>query len=516
MILEGIVTTLDTEGRLNVAPMGPIVDAEMNRLVLRPFQTSQTYRNLKRRPAGVFHVVDDVLLLAKAAVGRLDFTPETIPAQSIDGRVLSSACRWYEFEVESLDDSQERTEIVARVVQTGRLHDFFGFNRAKHAVIEAAILATRLHMLPREDVLRQFAALRSPVEKTAGPPEREAFDLLERFVREHVASAGRPVPRKVRVETGSRLHIGPLAVGATAGRQFGGLGLMIDQPGFELTAEYLASDAENDLLDIPACHREAAERTLSRARAGSVAGALRSIRLGLQHSIPAHAGLGSGTQLALAIGRALAELEGASPSAAELAARVGRGTRSAIGTEGFDRGGLILDGGKRAPDQLGVIAARIDMPDWRIVLIVPQDATGISGPAERQAFGQLSPMPAETTDRLCRLVLMGLLPAVRENDFAAASESLYDYGRAVGEYFAPVQGGVYAHPAMREVVPLIRSWGTCGVGQTSWGPSLFALAPEDAAAAELCERLAREPLCRGCRLITAKPMNSGASVVATP
>ena len=77
MILEGIVTSLDAEGKLNVAPMGPIVEPDMARLVLRPFQTSQTYRNLKQRPSGVFHVVDDVLLLAKAAIGRLDVVPET-------------------------------------------------------------------------------------------------------------------------------------------------------------------------------------------------------------------------------------------------------------------------------------------------------------------------------------------------------------------------------------------------------------------------------------------------------
>ncbi len=183
MILEGIVTSLNAAGEINIAPMGPIVDESMTWLHLRPFQTSQTFRNLKERPHGVFHVVDDVLLLARAAIGKLAPIPETFAAEKVTGLVLASACRWYEFEIESLDATQDRTEIRARVVHVGRLRDVFGFNRAKHAVLEAAILATRLHLLPREEVARQLAALRSPVEKTAGPNELTAFQL----VCDHVA-----------------------------------------------------------------------------------------------------------------------------------------------------------------------------------------------------------------------------------------------------------------------------------------------------------------------------------------
>jgi hypothetical protein len=183
MILEGIVTTLAADGSLNVAPMGPIVEESLTRLRLRPFRTAQTYRNLKERPCGVFHVVDDVLLLARAAIDRLDLPPATFAAERVAGRVLADACRWFEFEVESCDDWQERTEIEARVVHTGRLRDFFGFNRAKHAVVEAAILATRVHLLPRDQIAAEFARLRIPVEKTAGAREQEAFDLLEEYVQ---------------------------------------------------------------------------------------------------------------------------------------------------------------------------------------------------------------------------------------------------------------------------------------------------------------------------------------------
>ena len=195
MILEGIVTSLDTAGVLNVAPMGPIVDEAMSTILLRPFQTSRTYRNLKEHPQGVLHVTDDVLLLARTAIGQLDEAPETISAEKIKGRVLKSVCRWYEFEVTELDDSKERTRIECRVVNSGRLRDFFGFNRAKHAVLEAAILATRTHILSPEQIRQQLAALASPVEKTAGPDEEAAFSLLAEFVERKLAEPAGSSPK---------------------------------------------------------------------------------------------------------------------------------------------------------------------------------------------------------------------------------------------------------------------------------------------------------------------------------
>src|SRR5690606_13311764 len=157
----------------------------MRSLVLRPFQTSTTYANLKRHGEGVLHITDDVLLLARAAIGALEETPETFPAEQVKGAVLRSACRWYEFRVVSLDDSAERTRIEADVVHTGRLRDFFGFNRARHAVLEAAILATRIHLLPADEIREELARLAVPVEKTAGPAERQAFALLRDYVDRH-------------------------------------------------------------------------------------------------------------------------------------------------------------------------------------------------------------------------------------------------------------------------------------------------------------------------------------------
>jgi hypothetical protein len=178
MILEGIVTTVSPDGQVNIAPMGPTVDAEMSHFVLRPFPTSRTYVNLKARPEGVLHVTDDVLLLARAAVDSVDPLPQLLPARAVAGHILADACRYYEFRVSSMDESEARVRIVAEVVRACRLRDFFGFNRAKHAVVEAAILASRVHILPREEIETQLRTLGVLVEKTGGKQESEAFAFL--------------------------------------------------------------------------------------------------------------------------------------------------------------------------------------------------------------------------------------------------------------------------------------------------------------------------------------------------
>lgn len=206
-ILEGVVTTVsDPAGfspvdgsrdpallpLINIAPMGPIVDEAMTSLVLRPFTSSTTYQNLKRTGQGVFHVTDDVLLMARGAIGKLAACWEGesrddagVPVRHADhvrGVVLTGGCRYYELEVVQLDDSQDRTRIEARVIHTGVLRDFFGFNRAKHAVLEAAILATRLHLTGIAPVLAQFDHLQSAIDKTGSETEHQAINELRTFV----------------------------------------------------------------------------------------------------------------------------------------------------------------------------------------------------------------------------------------------------------------------------------------------------------------------------------------------
>ena len=182
MILEGIVTTLAPDGTLNVAPMGPKLGRDPRRFTLRPYRSSTTYRNLKAAGEGVLHVTDDVLLLARAAIGMLP-APPTRPAAKVLGRVLETTGRYHEFHVVDLDDRSERTTILVESVAEGHLGPLFGLNRAKHAVVEAAILATRLDFLATADVLAEFHRLAVPVDKTGGPDERLAFGLLADHAR---------------------------------------------------------------------------------------------------------------------------------------------------------------------------------------------------------------------------------------------------------------------------------------------------------------------------------------------
>lgn len=188
MILEALVTTLDAGGGPHLAPMGPRVTADFARFTLRPFPTSHTYQNLLRHGEGVLHVTDDALLLAKAAIGAVGEIPAVRPAECVRGFVLADCCRFLEFVVRSVDASGERVNIEAEVVHSGRVRDFFGFNRAKHAVVEAAILATRLHILPLAEVRAEFAKLCVIVGKTGGPDEHTAMGLLEAKLREAEAT----------------------------------------------------------------------------------------------------------------------------------------------------------------------------------------------------------------------------------------------------------------------------------------------------------------------------------------
>jgi len=192
VILEGIVTTLSPDGLLNIAPMGPSVESgpglEFARFALRPFRSSITYRNLKESGEGVLHVTDDVLLLAQTAIGSaVDPIPESRPADAVRGRILLDACRYYEFRVLSMDDAGDRATFQVESIARGQLRDFFGFNRAKHAVVEAAILATRVGLIPAHTIQEEFRKLQVLVDKTGGAAEHAAFSLLKRFLDDAAA-----------------------------------------------------------------------------------------------------------------------------------------------------------------------------------------------------------------------------------------------------------------------------------------------------------------------------------------
>ncbi|MCA9079369.1 MAG: DUF447 family protein [Planctomycetaceae bacterium] len=200
MVLEGLLVTLNEDQSPNLAPMGPLIELapgreqEIASLVFRPFQTSRSFANLQRTRCGVFHVVDDVLLLALAALGRPSEPLEWQPAQVVDGLVLRSACRWYEFDVAEFDTERPRSEISTTIRHVGRFRDSLGFNRARHAVIEATILATRVHLNNFDELDEQWPWLASAIQKTGGPREREAFALVADHVERHRAEVAARAP----------------------------------------------------------------------------------------------------------------------------------------------------------------------------------------------------------------------------------------------------------------------------------------------------------------------------------
>ena len=181
MILEAIVTTADAAGSVNIAPMGPDVDESLSQITLKPFRTSRTFANLRQTGVAVVHVTDDVELIAAAAIGPV--SPQRI-VEPLLGRwhKLIDCCRWFAVEVESWHDDPLRPRAHCRIAHQGVERPMFGLNRAKHAVVEAAILATRLEMLGRAEVRRQFSLLQPLVEKTGGPAEHRAWRQLESFV----------------------------------------------------------------------------------------------------------------------------------------------------------------------------------------------------------------------------------------------------------------------------------------------------------------------------------------------
>ena len=179
LILEGMVATTNLDGSTNVSPMGPVVDRTMARIRLRPFKTSTTYTNLKRSRTGVFHVTDDVESLALAVTGRAS----EIQLCSVDGHpVLKDSCRWYAFDVEALDESKDRVEIECLVNRCESIRPFLGWNRAMHAVLEAAILATRINILSSEEIHSDLSRLNVIVNKCASEKEKRAMQMILDFV----------------------------------------------------------------------------------------------------------------------------------------------------------------------------------------------------------------------------------------------------------------------------------------------------------------------------------------------
>ena len=212
----------------------------------------------------------------------------------------------------------------------------------------------------------------------------------------------------------------------------------------------------------------------------------------LHRSIPAHAGLGSGTQLGLAVARASAELSGLPTDVTSLARAVDRGRRSGVGTWTFAYGGFVLEGGRTpgGADRVAPLLARLPFPDtWCAVVAVPRGKPGLAGDDEAAAFARLPSPSARDVERVSHLVLMQLLPALAEADLAGFGTALGEVQRITGSWFASAQGGVFAPGETEQLVERLRAWGAAGVGQSSWGPAVYGIVGDAGAARALAERV---------------------------
>ena len=178
-IIETVVTTINPDGSVNCGAMG--VEWGEERIVIKPYAGTRTLRNLRATGAAVVNLTDDILLFSQAALG--DPRPATRPAASVEGAVLDDASSWREVRVEAIDDSAERARVSTVVVGRGTGREFMGLNRARHAVLEASILASRARLLAGEDIRAELSRLQVLVDKTAGPREREAMELVRGHVR---------------------------------------------------------------------------------------------------------------------------------------------------------------------------------------------------------------------------------------------------------------------------------------------------------------------------------------------
>ena len=299
--------------------------------------------------------------------------------------------------------------------------------------------------------------------------------------------------RAITVSAPARLHLGFVDLNGSLGRKYGSIGLAVDQPATTLTVrpapEFRASGAE----------AERAEKALRRF-AGLFA-ADNTYEVDVQSAIPAHAGLGSGTQLALAIGAAVLKLSGSEASASMLG-------------EVVERGGFIVDGGRGTSGHPPPTVVRLDFPaDWRAILVLDPRDIGVHGEKETAAFRALPEFPDALAGHLCRLTLMRLLPGIVEKDIDCFGAALSEIQTIVGNHFSAAQGGApWSSPAVGHMVRRLGEAGATGLGQSSWGPTGFAFVDNEAAAHRLYSSLVEEAKATGLDLKIVQGRNSGAVI----
>ena len=320
----------------------------------------------------------------------------------------------------------------------------------------------------------------------------------------------------VTVRAPGRLHLGFLDPAGSLGRRFGGLGLVVN--GFETEIELMASPdrpaAACGIGGPVALERAAACLDLLQRHSGRH----EPLRVRLVRLPPAHAGFGSGTQLALATGRAFAHWHGLDVSTPTLAQWLGRGLRSGIGIAGFDLGGLLVDGGPGADGAAASVLARLPLPAaWRVLVVQDGAHQGLSGSDELRAMATLSPLPQALAADICHQVLMRVLPGAAGAEFAPFAAGLTRIQQVLGEHFASAQGGsAFTSAAVGRLIEWMARHGepAAATGQSSWGPTGFAILPSQAQAEALlaaaCAANVIEP---GLTLRIVSARNAGATLV---
>ncbi len=326
----------------------------------------------------------------------------------------------------------------------------------------------------------------------------------------------------IEVQTCARLHLGLLDNNGGQGRLYGSIGLAVNHPHMILRAE-AASGLRVEGLEAERITTYA-QRFMSRYNQPKGA------HLSLVSAIPAHVGLGSGTQLGLAVGSALARLAGLPLGVPEIALAVGRGMHSGIGIATFQHGGFVLDGGHRlaaaasgisgghsreiAKDSVPPLLFHHPMPKhWFFVMIIPEMGQGFSGTKEQNAFLQLPVAPSSVVEKISWILLMKMLPALVEDDIASFGQALTSIQNMVGDCFASVQGGRYAAPALEKIIGFLLEKGAAGAGQSSWGPAIYGLVDGEARARTLMQE-ARNYLASfgGGSLFCVQAQNRGAQI----
>lgn len=323
-------------------------------------------------------------------------------------------------------------------------------------------------------------------------------------------------PKNVSIKSTARLHMGFFDLHGGLGRKFGSIGLSLTEPALVISAK---TSEEVSIF----CSETLSNKDLGSHSAKIVLALLnklnikQSIALTIEQSITEHAGLGSGTQLALAIGRAISELYQLNLSSAQIAQLTGRGRRSGIGIAAFELGGLLIDGGRNhALNATPPLLARYDFPaQWRVLLILDNTQPGIHGDEELLAFNQLPIFDENLAAHLCRQVLMQTMPAMVEHDLNAFGKSIQVLQADVGDYFAPAQGGRYASQRVGAVLKYLQENNVACSGQSSWGPTGFAVFESAVIAEQYLQQLKAKFIDMDLDWMVCTAKNTGADVIVT-